>query len=391
MYIRLFTGQIMKGVTMLCFINRTSKFFAFFLWLFLLVLFCGCQNRPLTDLPKTKTRTGVQRFVKRIKFGLIVDTPFIFQNKLYLSAIEDPEKDSFYNLLLEYDLKTNKQRIVANSFYFPGNIQMIRANNRWLVYCDGRAEVGPEKLIVIDLKKGKKKVFYEAHDEGVNKFKTVDSLTLYQNYLAFGVNGHIRLIDLKKEKAVFQRKLKLEPGEAIKGFSFDQGNLFWSEKEGDKLVFYFYQPDSGKTKKFSLPVAKKSSHYGFTQAKNGLIYFAEFPYLESRLYELKCFDPKTGEVLAIDKNCGHKFSLFEGGVLYSVKTQKGDILKIYYSRGEKKVELNIKDFSKTLAELDPLPIAYENYFLAVEPLFGPTKNKKKRETILYIVNLNRYR
>ncbi len=46
--------------------------------------------------------------------------------------------------------------MVATSFYFPGNIQMIRANKRWLVYCDGRAEVGPEKLIVIDLENDKK-------------------------------------------------------------------------------------------------------------------------------------------------------------------------------------------------------------------------------------------
>ncbi len=82
-----------------------------------------------------------------------------------------------------------------------------------------------------------KKVFYEALDDGDTHFNTVNSLSLYQNYLAFSVNSYIKLIDLEKEKVVFKRKLKLEPGAVNKEVSFDRGNLFWSEEAGNKLFF----------------------------------------------------------------------------------------------------------------------------------------------------------
>lgn len=122
-----------------------------------LLLSPGCKTYQRNRLPQADKPAKIPSTVKKIRFDLIVDTPFIFQNKLYLSAVGAPERDSYYNLLLEYDSKTKKQRLVATSSYFPGNIQKVKANNRWLVFCDGPPEVGPEKLIVVDFKKQKKR------------------------------------------------------------------------------------------------------------------------------------------------------------------------------------------------------------------------------------------
>ncbi len=121
-----------------------------------------------------------------------------------------------------------------------------------------------------------------------------------------------------------------------------------------------------------------------------MLYFAEFPYPESSFYDLKCFSPESGKVLTVDKNCFYKFNPFEGGVLCAVKTQRGKALRGYYCQ-KRKVESNIEDFSRGLAQFYPLPITSEKYFLAVEPVVGPGKTKEKHETILYIVNLDCYR
>lgn len=197
----------------------------------------------------------------------------------------------------------------------------------------------------------------------------------------------MKLYDLQKGKLIFQKKLKLEPRTVNDEVSFDQGKLFWSEREGDKVIFYSYQFDSGEMKEFSLGVGEKENRYGLTQAKNGLVYFAEFPYSESGLYDLRCYDIGKKEIFTIEKNCFYMFSPFEGGVLYWVKTKKGKALRAYYSQKKKKVDLRIENFSKNLAQLAPLPTVSEHYFLAVEPV----KKKEKLQSILYIVDLRRYK
>lgn len=369
---------------MSCF-TKVSKLLAFFLFAFFLFLFfSGCKSKLATDLPKSRGMSSNQRYVKRVKFDLPVDTPFVSQNKLYLSAIGDSERDSYYNLLLEYDLKTSKQRTLATSSYHPGNIQKIKANNRWLVFCDGRAEVGPEELVVVDLKRHKKMVYYKTGEGEKNQLKLVGSLSLYQNYLAFCANSNLSLIDLEKEKVLFQRKLNLETGAVSGEVSFDQGKIFWSERVADKVVFYSYGLNSGKLEKFALLAAKRGKRYGFSQVKNGFIYFAEFPDAESSLYELKSFYPKTGEFFTIEKNCTYRFSLFDRGVLYSVRTQRGNVLRVYYYREKRKKSLDIESFSKTLAQLNSLPNACKNYFLAVEP-----RKNEKLEAVVYLIDLNK--
>ncbi|MCF6097760.1 hypothetical protein L1766_12325 [Thermovorax subterraneus] len=299
-------------------------------------------------------------------------TPAVVGERLYVAVRSKDAQDDKCDLLIERHIKSGQESLIFESKYELGNVQGVKANEKWLVWIDGDVWGSKEDLYVKNLKTGEVKLI---HSRGEKESISVPDL--WQDYLVWTIDSDATDDDRTSEIML----LNLENGQkrkvgTIRNTCFindfvkvDNGKVIWSDRDERNNYYHVFDIETSKITTYEAP----GNIVGRAYLVENKIYSVDLKYgLEhagdNRLY---VYDIVTNKYKILDEDLSN-LRVFNKGLAY----EKRNKWKIYLNHENlQPVELYL--------EFEP-----DHYFVTGEGKYLVTGKNffEEQRSVIYIIN-----
>ncbi|MCF6096737.1 hypothetical protein L1766_06955 [Thermovorax subterraneus] len=251
-------------------------------------------------------------------------TPAIVDDRLFVAVKSKKAKDDMCDILIERNIKTGEEKLIFESKYELGNVQGVKANEKWLVWADGDVWGSEVKFYAKNLKTGEVKLIYS---KGEKESITVpelwrDYLVWATDYDATDGNRISEIVLLNLENGQMKKVGTIRNTCFINNFvSINNGRIIWADRDDKMNYYHIFDINTSKTTSYEVP----GNIIGEAYLVEGKIYSVDLKYgteypTENKLY---VYDLATNEHKIVDENIT-RLRVFNNGLAY-----KKDKWKIY--------------------------------------------------------------